>query len=86
MSIESNSWVSNNIILSDRYTNGKWVTRNRLRLLYRLSENLNPNAMTLLDLGCGEGTYSIQLLQFFTKCTMLVGLDISREEYSYCKS
>lgn len=79
------SWIKNNVIFSDRYTNGEWVIRNRSSLISILMKNLDENSDTILDLGCGEGTYSAQFLQTFSKCSILIGIDISRESIRLAK-
>jgi len=80
------SWIKNTVLLSDRYTtNGKWVVRNRSRLLSLIVRNLDVNARKVLDLGCGDGVYSPQLLQSFPNISLLVGIDVSRESIKLAK-
>jgi SAM-dependent methyltransferase len=79
------SWLTKNVMISDRYSNGKWVVNNRAHLISLIMKNLNNNSKTVLDLGSGEGTYSAQFLQVFPQCSLLVGIDISRENINQAK-
>lgn len=69
----------NRNLLSDRYTDGRWVTFNRTRLLSLALENLDANASIVLDLGCGEGKYLPLLLKGLPNCHFVIGIDISPE-------
>jgi SAM-dependent methyltransferase len=65
-------------LLSERYTNGRWVTFNRGQLLSHFFEESNMKAF-ILDLGCGEGKYSTLILKGTPNIRLLVGVDVSKE-------
>jgi len=73
-------------MLSDRYTNGEWVVQNRSSLLSLAMKNLNINSDLIVDLGCGKGIYSKRLVQIFSKCSLLIGIDISQENIRAAKT